>query len=1027
MALSSIEERDEWIAQISFLVNSLKSAENGESVASQAVLPPADPQQNNLFARSSASAPDASLAIKGLNCLGVTIVKENKLNRLQAHQPYLLSPSGSNNSDSDSLLNAISFDGDTKRAAQRNLVENAFPEEFISKYFQSVKKFKTKSSDEETLRSNLHLCRVLAAFNDTVLKYVRIIIDEYHRKVPVSPSTLYEFGPVKISLLPGYNQNDETVIQYTNAINRQELHAIRWINSNPNISANTMLVSCVEYKGFRFSVYLDVPLGANTCLLDLCPQEPSHPIIIKEEYLEELNQIGNALHLATNPHLRLQDQRVIGLALHPSVELHNLPRSIVGYPKGLYLLNLSQLPPSWPVNPDSALLSGVHRFRPEFLARFPSGKLMAADYSPEKNLAAFRFLVDEHIPAVVEKLENLDEVLIDSLEWTEFLHKEGINCSLIGRLAQNSRLPHIKEHLLIEMIARTAKRAIQAQLRGSILHFKEVQAMRVDEELRAIILHTLATILGNTPTNMINYVLELLEAASYKFDYSRLDLDTFKRLPRHALFLAIQHHCGLQFVDRMYDFTLETPFAKEDFLMFVPTLDQGPVSVKSFTSAYGQTFSSQVQPSIDVAGALYLLGLEVVPLGEASWQYASKRAAIAKSFTLLSRAHAKAGNVNEAQKFIDLARATAPAVHAVRAFIDLEAFEQCINILRQSRASSHLISRELVNLKALHGRISAEIEAHLGLHHPIIVEIHQRIAELWASLASTQLPRPLVDSLDAHQSALSVATKALGRVHRLTRNQVLQIAQINRQLERYDEALSFYNDALKTAQQSGASILALAEIILSIADCHHDKGNLDEALEFARQARTALEGSDSHQSFSSSDVQVKQDLLERAYSQVAVLAQKIFEDVHEEATTILSADIQAHLNLAVECYERMFDSIRQKPDMDGNKLLDVLKKLIGIKLRLARPSQKILMAAIKNKKSSCASHSAVSELIMRIVAASSASSYMDRVLERLDKPTIISAIGNSGLTSASNSSSANTPEVKEVLEEFSCLLQIVDS
>jgi len=1026
VAASSIEERDEWIAQISYWVNSLKPVECNDKSTSQAMLSPKSPEklQENMFAHSSASAQAAKAAIKGLNCLGVTIVKENKLNRLQAHQPCLLSPSGSSNSDSDSLLNAIATASDNKHAPPRNLIENTFPEEFISKYYQSLKKLKSKSHDDESIQSNLHLFRVLAAFNDTVLKYVRIIIDEYHRKVPVSPTALYEFGPVKISLLPGYNQNDETIIQYTNAINRQELHAIRWINDTADISANTMLVSCVEYKGFRFSVYLDVPLGANTCLLDLCPQESGHPIVIKEEYLEELNQIGQSLHLAINPHLRLQDQRVIASALHPSVELHSLPRAITGYPKGLYLLNLSQLPPSWPANPDSPLLSGVHRFRPEFLTRFPVGRLMAADYSPEKNLAAFRFLLDEHVPSVVEKLENLDEVLIDSLEWTEYLHREGINCALLGRLAQHSRLPHVKEHLLIEMIARTAKRAIQAQLRGSILHFKEVQAMRVDEELRAIILHTLATILGNTPGNMLNYVLELLEATCYKFDYYHLDLDVFRRLPRQALFLAIQHHCGLQFVDRIYDFSSETPFAKEDFLMFIPTLDQGPISARPFITAYSHTFKCQTPKEIGITSALYQLGAEVLPLGEASWQYATKRAAIAKQFVLASRAHANSGATNEAIRFIDLARATAPAVHAIRAFIELEAFEQTIHGL--SNAAPHLVNRELSNLKALHTRISSEIDAHLGPHHPVIVEMHQKVAKVWASLASSQLPRPLIDSLDAHQLALAVSTKALGRVHRLTRNQVLRIAEINHQLERYDEALSFFNDALKSAQQCGANALTLGDIILSIASCHHDKGNLDDALEQARRAQAVLEASEGNQSHST-NVQLKQELLDRAYTQVATLAQKIFEDVHEDTTTILSGDIQAHLNLAIECYERIFDTIRQKPDMDGNKLLNVLKKLIGLKLRLARPSQKILIGAIRNRKAIAASQSAVSDLIMRVVAAASASSYMDRVLERLDKPTIISAIGNSGLSNTSHPSPPNSSEVKEVLEEFSCLLQIIDS
>ena len=126
-----------------------------------------------------------------------------------------------------------------------------------------MKNLKNNGAQADCIRNNLQLFRILATFNDDVCKYVRVIIDEYHGKVPVNSSALYEFGPIRISLLPGYNQNDETIIEYTNTINRQELHAVRWINSSDSTDINTMLITCVEYKGFRFSAFIDVPLGSN--------------------------------------------------------------------------------------------------------------------------------------------------------------------------------------------------------------------------------------------------------------------------------------------------------------------------------------------------------------------------------------------------------------------------------------------------------------------------------------------------------------------------------------------------------------------------------------------------------------------------------------------------------------------------------------------------------------------------------------------------------------------------------------------
>lgn len=770
--------------------------------------------------------------------------------------------------------------------------------------------------------------------------------------------------------------------------------------------------------------------------MELCPSE-GKPVLIKEEQLDELNNIGIALNLALNSHIRLSDNRTVTLSLPPSVELHHLPRNIAGYPKGTYIHNLSQIPPSWPVNPDNYLLCGLYRFRPEFLKAYPI-TLSTSDFNAEKSLTAFKYLVDDHLSAVLERLESLEQIPIDSLEWTNWLHSQGINCVLLGRLASKTRLPHIREHLMIEMVARTAKKAIQAQLRGSILHFKEVQALKVEEELRAIVLHTLATIVGNTSPDMIGYVVELLEAVKYKFDF-RIDLDTLRNLPRAAVFLAIQHHSGLQFLDRIYDFNMTAPFAKEDFLMFVPIMDNGPLALnktnscfstlyrKEFSDTNGNNSGSSLEEALTETEALYRLGQQVLPLGESTWQYPTHRAAIACQFTVLSRVHAQQRRPSEASKYLDLARATAPKVHSVRAFIELELMNQKVVTFKISNSHSHVVTRDLfTELKRLYCKAVAEVEIHLGSHHPLIICVHQEAANLFASLTQNH-SAILSESLLARQCALAASTKALGRIHKWTRTQVLKIGDINKNMGNLDDALNFYQDAFKSVQQCGADPLALGEICLAISNCQQDKGDLDEALSSAKRARILLEGSSSAVSpkdFPTNKTETtinhftnRIEALDRAYTVISELAQKIYEDVREDSTSVLSEDIQMHLNLAVECYERLFDGIRQKPEIDGAKLLAVLKRIINLKFRLARPSQKILLSAIKGRKIS-ASQSFVSECIMRIVASPSATIFMDRNLDKLEKPNIAAAL-SSGLNSSG--------EAKELFDEISCLLQIIES
>lgn len=504
-------------------------------------------------------------------------------------------------------------------------------------------------------------------------------------------------------------------------------------------------------------------------------------MLIKDDQLEEFNALGAALNLCPNNHVRLADNRAVSLSLPPSVELHQLPRSVAGYPKGTYLLNLSQVPPAWPVNPDSPLLAGgLYRFRPEFIANYYPGPVCAGDFNADRAQAAYKYLVEEQCARALQSLESLQELPLDSAEWTTFLHSQGINCCLLGKLAAAARLPHIKEALIVEMIARTAKRAIQSQLRGSILHFKELQALKVDDELRAIVLHTMATIVStSTPVSMLGYVRELLEAVQYKFDF-RVDLETFRRLARPALFLAIQHHSGLQFVDRVYDFSLEVPFAKEDFLMFLPTVDDISLPAGKTTTLAYSTFinnsNRETSTTAEVQSLTKLAG-QVLPLGEVSWQYATKRAGIARQFLHLSTLHAHLNHASESSKFLDLAKSTVPANHPLRALIAVEQMRQRAAAFK---ATSSAALRELMaELKRQYLQAVAEVEAHLGPHHPLLISIHQEASGVFSSLSASvggTSATGLQESLQARQNALAAAMKSLGRGHEWTREQVLKVS-----------------------------------------------------------------------------------------------------------------------------------------------------------------------------------------------------------------------------------------------------------
>lgn len=111
ISLGSVEERDDWIFKMKSLVENLKvSFHSIHSIIADVPIIPAETK----------SSEAGSSVHTGLTCLGVTIIKESKISKLQENQPTLLSNS---KSESDSLLNEIAMN-----VQQRcKLVENVFP------------------------------------------------------------------------------------------------------------------------------------------------------------------------------------------------------------------------------------------------------------------------------------------------------------------------------------------------------------------------------------------------------------------------------------------------------------------------------------------------------------------------------------------------------------------------------------------------------------------------------------------------------------------------------------------------------------------------------------------------------------------------------------------------------------------------------------------------------------------------------------------------------------------------------------
>jgi len=71
---------------------------------------------------------------------------------------------------------------------------------------------------------------------------------------------------------------------------------------------------------------------------------------------------------------------------------------------------------------------------------------------------AARYLRKTTLPALVDLLDNLIIIPIDSASLVQAFHLQGVNMRYLGAVAQLSELPHIKDICITEMIARTLKR-----------------------------------------------------------------------------------------------------------------------------------------------------------------------------------------------------------------------------------------------------------------------------------------------------------------------------------------------------------------------------------------------------------------------------------------------------------------------------------------------------------------------------------------------------------------------------------------
>lgn len=891
----------------------------------------------------------------GISCYGVTVLPDSLVKRVLAGEGEALWDSGADSIKTSQIMDPHGRCGLV--AEDANL-----------RYQQAAASKRAAASEDERRRAGLLMAQTLGAFARAVVALVRSTVDGMHTtQKPLPQGILYEDAVVKVQFVADYQAGaGDDADEAGRAWLQQELQASRWINAQDAVDAYCSLMVGAEYKGFQAMAVAKLPLcPQKTLVFDLQDDDP----IVGEAVLGVMRALARELHVLAAYPWRLGDGRTIQMALHPALQVHHIQAStlaaasgsvlIVGKqagkitgggaaaastltPVGYYLLNVGELLPQWP-GEQFPTLGAV---RPELLAR-SHGAAGPGAVHPEATLGAVGGLLADALDTLARDLEALAVLPLDSLEWTELLHARGLSSALLGALAERARLPHIQEALQIEMLARTLNQAIRAQLRQTILHFRDVQALLVEEELAAIAVSTVNTLLGGAAPGGREWKGELVRAAAAKYAYPRMDMDVLRGLSPTALFVAIQHHCGLQFrPEALRAVRAGTPIEPRDFVRFLAKTDL------PYAPAPAAPPADEEEVRRALAGRLLARREGLL--------FSAALAADFEQLALLQRCPTA----------MALARGTCPPTHARVASLLLSELELQPEAALGLRAASDAYERAL-----------QQARTHLGDHHPYQLLVAERYTRLLQTRVGDE--PALREALRVRQQLLADSAKILGKTHARTRAHFYEIGELQLQLGDYDRAIDSYATAL---QQTPLPLAQHIALLMRLGQCEQAKDDIEAALAHVRACRSLVERELPRHAGSQ-----RAELLLRQAETLERMA-RLSQAVHQQhgagpadgsgGALMVSADMERHLTTAIECYERLFELQRSAPD--GDRLVDLLQAILGLKLQLAPPAAKPVIALLARQPAADDAARLARDLVGRLVSGSVApSAFMDQLLGRI--------------------------------------------
>ena len=484
------------------------------------------------------------------------------------------------------------------------------------------------------------------------------------------------------------------------------------------------------------------------------------------------------------------------------------------------------------------------RLRPEFMRAFErklnpdtfevsiGGK--KSDPLESDMTEANKNLKSKNVSELVNKLDRMEYLPLDSYGFTKIFHEFGVNMRYLGLITESSKLPHIQEICMTEMVARSCKKILNYKLSRMIFMAGEsvkdidegidlmneaeiIEAKQMfDNELKKLVADMLNFVFGNSELSKDFWKVNLREQMSYDFGYRMNSNTDIKDFPIGALLNCISYHFNIKLQDKNFEGLIEKqfPFNQDSIVCFNHKTKS--YSFKKHKLRRVSEYYIEHRENKQYALALQLLRMKLT-----SEDALGRKEEYLELLGEIADLKLEMGQIDEAIKAAD------------KAISILDTFApQCIKFIC-IRLKGYIKKEMDTKVFETFEAAKKVIEYNFGIYHPLHATFHEFIGYYYF------MKEDYEQSLECYEAGLNDCLRILGVDHPLTGQIYLDIASVFLKMDKRERAIIFlkkayeiYNTTKYEESDEKASLANKIAVIL------FGFGLYNESMKFAQKSNS---------------------------------------------------------------------------------------------------------------------------------------------------------------------------------------------